>query len=124
MAETFENPTAASACAPSGGGILHLFPPALQKKIVDELLKQECERATDIWYHDETTKTVWVMRHNIHWQLNETASVIWTRLGEASVADLLGKMHEHFAGADAEEVRCHFAEFLLQAYNNGLVTMP
>lgn len=108
----------------SGVGLLSHFTPRLQKMIVDEILNQKCERATDIWYSDEATSCVWVMRNNMHWQLNVTASVLWQQLGDTSVKDLLNRMLDEFEGTDIEEARIQVVEFLLQAKNNGLITIP
>lgn len=100
------------------------FPLWLQNVIINAILDSACERATDIWCEDEATGTVHVMRANMQWHLNETASQLWLELGGKRVGDIIDRMCDSYQNADRNDIRFCCIEFLLMAYENGLVTFP
>lgn len=104
-------------------GLLNLFPEKLRDKIVDNILDERYERATDIWYSDQTSGTIWVMRYNIQWQLNSTASILWTQLGKESVKNIVDQICKKFPETDTKTIQYHVADFLILAHANGLVTI-
>lgn len=98
------------------------FPPQLQQMLTEQVLKTRPQRATDIWYLDKATGSVVVMRQGMQWQLNQTASTIWQRLGEpisGIVADFISADPETEPG----DIRFTVVEFLLNAYSNGLIDL-
>ena len=98
------------------------FPPKLQEAIIASVLEAEPQRATDIWYKDSGTGAIFVLRHGIQWQLNETASSIWEHLGK-SVESIVDDLHELSPSTDLEEMRFQVVEFLLNADSQSLIEL-
>jgi hypothetical protein len=117
-----ERPGFGQTVAPSSIASLAPFPPMLQEAIVNAVLGANCEKATDIWYEDEATKCVLVMRHGVHWQLNQTASALWLRLGKRG-GEIADELCQEYPGTDPQEIRFLTVEFLLNATSNGLVEL-
>lgn len=106
-----------------GMGLLNLFPDRLQDKTIHDILRETYERATDIWYKAEDTGLVWVMRYNLQWQLNEIASSIWLQIEEKPIKKILDQTQKEFPDIDVKQLQFHFAEFLLCACTNGLISL-
>jgi Coenzyme PQQ synthesis protein D (PqqD) len=98
------------------------FPARLQEVLIEAVMSAEPQRATDIWYEDESNKTVFVMRHGLNWQLNETASMLWERL-DGPAKGIVEGLCEEYPSADRDEVRFSVAEFLLNAESHGLIEL-
>ena len=117
-----EKPGLRQMAPPPNIASLAPFSPMLQEAIVHAVLEAKCERASDIWYEDEATKGVVVMRHGIHWQLNETASALWLRLGKR-VGEIVDELCQEYPGTDLQEIRFLMVEFLLNSTSYGLVDL-
>lgn len=105
---------------PRSGNLLGAFPEALQPLVIDALMQAVPTPATDIWYEDEESQTVVVMRHGMQWQLNNSAAALWLCLGKP-LRDIVSEMSEIFPDADQKEVAFWSMAFLLEAARNGLV---
>ncbi len=121
-AGTWEKPGLRQTASPPNIASLAPFPPMLQEAVVHAVLEAKCERATDIWYEDEASKSVVVMRLGIHWQLNETARALWLRLGKR-VGEIVDELCQEYPGTDPQEIRFLIVEFVLNAASYGLVEL-
>lgn len=105
-----------------GVASLTLFPSELQQVIKAAVLKAIPQRATDIWYQDKVTGNVFVMRHSLQWQLNETASFLWLLLNDGrSVETIVGELCKKYPDDDSQEIEFMTVEFLLHASSHGLI---
>jgi hypothetical protein len=93
----------------------------LRKAVLEELLQARPQRATDIHYED--SGRVFVMRSGVQFVLTAPASLVWGRLGEPTVSEILAEIAGEVEGADPEELRSAVAEFLLAAERSGLVVL-
>ncbi len=114
----------AGTCVPSPAGVASLLPftPRLQEAIITAVMTAVPQRGTDIWYKDKASGAVFVMRHGVQWQLNETGSVLWERLGHP-VKAMVEELCKQYSTTDPDEIRFHVVEFLLNADSHGLVEL-
>ena len=108
--------------APAGDALLGALPAELQKLLIDRVLDCWPQPATDIWYQDESTGTVFVLRRGVHWELNNTAAAIRLGLGK-EVSKVVEDLVAQFPDADPGEIRFSCIEFLLQASARGLIEL-
>jgi len=110
--------------APAGpqGSCLRMLPQKLQDVLVRAMLNMRCDRASDIWYEDQTTHTVTVLRGGRQWFLNPTASTIWMRCGER-VSTIASELAAQHPSDDSKQIEVYVADFLLEASSWGLLTL-
>lgn len=99
--------------------ILGMFSEDIQKAIIDVVAGKTYARSTDIWYRDENTATVVVLRRGVQWFLNDTAGQIWENLGVPTkvIIEKLKEMYDF----DEAGIAKYCVDFLLQSENAGLV---
>ncbi|MCU0288665.1 MAG: PqqD family protein [Acidobacteria bacterium] len=106
-----------------GFAVLSQFPQRLQGVIIDEIMKCKAAKATDIWFEDKTSGIVSVMRNNMQWQFNETASKLWIQLGDKTTAHIIEQLSRDFSVENTEQIKAYVVEFMLQASINGLINL-
>lgn len=99
--------------------LLAVFSEDIQNAIINIVIGKIYARSTDIWYYDENTDTVVVMRQGMQWFLNNSASVLWQSLGNPTKM-IIDKLTDTFE-SDESLITKYCVDFLLQAEKAGLV---
>ncbi|AOY57251.1 MULTISPECIES: PqqD family protein [Desulfococcus] len=98
------------------------FPPYLQAAIIKAVGICKPRPATDIWYQDRGTGSVYVIRHGIQWQFNKTASFIWMKLGNGvTVKEIVEQLCREYTEDNAEDIEFQTVEFVLHALSYGVL---
>lgn len=93
----------------------------LRRAVLAELMKATPQRATDIFYEDDDT--IYAMRKGVQYAMVPPASLVWKRLGQETVGNVIDQIAAELKIKDPTELRTLVLNFLFAADQAGLVML-